>query len=71
MSGTSGQFRLRLRVRWVPARRVESIRRGRSGDAIQFPRPRGLDKDHPQCHATGRLRRTTDQSACPQLEREL
>ena len=37
MSGTSGQFRLRLRVRWVPSGRVEWIRRGRSGDAIQFP----------------------------------
>ena len=37
MSGTSGQFRLRLRVRWVPSGRVEWIRRGRSGAAIQFP----------------------------------
>ena len=37
MSGTSGQFRLRLRVRWAAARRVEWIHRGRSGDAIQFP----------------------------------
>ena len=37
MSGTSGQFRLRLRVRWVPSGRVEWIRLGRSGDAIQFP----------------------------------
>ena len=52
MSGTSGQFRLRLRVRWVPAGQVECIRRGRSGDAIQFPRPRGLNEDRPQCHAT-------------------
>ena len=52
MSGTSGQFRLMLRVRWVPAGRVEWIRRGRSRAAIQFPRPRGLDKDRPQCHAT-------------------
>jgi hypothetical protein len=51
MSGTSGQFHLRLRVRWVPAGQVECIRRGRSGTAIQFP-DRGLDKDHPQCHAT-------------------
>ena len=37
MSGTSEQFHLRLRVRWVPAGQVECIRRGRSGDAIQFP----------------------------------
>lgn len=37
MSGTSGQFRLGLRVRWAAAGQVECIRRGHNGDAIQFP----------------------------------
>ena len=36
MSGTMGQFRLRVRVRWVPAGLMQCIRRGCSGTASQF-----------------------------------